>query len=94
MDSEERKKAYLASKSIGEVIAPKLIELVKIRNENAKTLGFSNYYDMMMELTELSTDEIHSLLHRLKEIQTKYLPRLRTTLTQPSEKSLALQKMK
>ena len=59
MDSEERKKAYLASKSIGEVIAPKLIELVKIRNENAKTLGFSNYYDMMLELTELSTDKIH-----------------------------------
>jgi len=41
-DSEERKKAYLASKSIGEVIAPKLIELVKIRNENVKSLGFSN----------------------------------------------------
>lgn len=66
MDSEERKKAYLASKSIGEVIAPKLIELVKIRNENAKTLGFSNYYDMMMELTELSTDEIHSLFAQIK----------------------------
>ncbi|MGB9770260.1 MULTISPECIES: M2 family metallopeptidase [Caldisericum] len=65
-DIEERKKAYLASKSIGGVIAPKLIELIKIRNENAKSLGFSNYYDMMMELQELSTDEIHSLFAKIK----------------------------
>jgi len=66
-DSNERKNAYLASKSIGEVIAPKLIELIKIRNENAKTLGFSNYYDMMMELQELSTDEVHSRFAKIKE---------------------------
>jgi len=65
-DTTERKKAYLASKSIGEVIAPKLIELIKIRNENAKTLGFSNYYDMMMELQELSTDEVHSRFAKIK----------------------------
>jgi len=66
-DSNERKNAYLASKSIGEVIAPKLIELIKIRNENAKALGFLNYYDMMMELQELSTDEVHSRFARIKE---------------------------
>lgn len=66
-DSEERKKAYLASKSIGEVIAPKLIELIKIRNENANTLGFSNYYDMMMELQELSSDKVHSLFFEIKQ---------------------------
>ncbi|BAL81666.1 M2 family metallopeptidase [Caldisericum exile] len=65
-DIEERKKAYLASKSIGEVIAPKLIDLIKIRNENAKSLGFTNYYDMMMELQELSTDEIHTLFAKIK----------------------------
>ena len=66
-DSKLRKDAWIAGKEIGKEIAPKLIELIKIRNENAKTLGFNNYYDMMMELQELSTGEIHSMFRTFKE---------------------------
>jgi oligoendopeptidase F len=66
-DTELRKKAWIAGKEIGKEIAPRLIELVKIRNENAKVLGFSNYYDMMMELQELSTEQIHNMFHTFKE---------------------------
>ncbi len=66
-DSKLRKDAWIAGKEIGEEIAPKLIELIKIRNENAKILGFNNYYDMMMELQELSTEQIHSMFRSFKE---------------------------
>ena len=66
-DSELRRKAWIAGKEIGKEIGPRLIELVKIRNENAKYLGFSNYYDMMMELQELSTEQIHNMFHTFKE---------------------------
>ena len=66
-DTELRKKAWIAGKEIGKEIAPRLIELVKTRNENAKVLGFSNYYDMMMELQELSTEQIHNMFHTFKE---------------------------
>lgn len=66
-DTELRKKAWVAGKEIGKEISPRLIELVKIRNENAKTLGFSNYYDMMMEISEQSTEQIHSMFRAFKE---------------------------
>ncbi|MGB9695294.1 MAG: M2 family metallopeptidase [Caldisericaceae bacterium] len=66
-DSLLRKKAWVAGKEIGQEIAPRLIELIKLRNENAKTLGFNNYYDMMMELSELSTEQIHSMFRDFKE---------------------------
>jgi peptidyl-dipeptidase A len=66
-DTDLRKKAWVAGKEIGKEIAPRLIQLIKIRNENAKTLGFSNYYDMMMELSELSTEQIHSMFRSFKE---------------------------
>jgi oligoendopeptidase F len=66
-DNELRQKAWIAGKEIGKEIAPKLIELIKIRNENAKALGFNNYYDMMMELDELSTEQIHSMFRSFKE---------------------------
>ncbi len=66
-DTDLREKAWIAGKEIGQEIAPRLIELVKIRNENAKTLGFNNYYDMSMELQELTTDQVHSMFRSFKE---------------------------
>ncbi len=66
-DPELRRKAWIAGKEIGKEIAPRLIELVKIRNENAKFLGYNNYYDMMMELQELSTEQVHNMFHSFKE---------------------------
>ena len=66
-DVELRKKAWIAGKEIGKEIAPRLIEVVKLRNENAKILGYDNYYDMMMDLQELSTEQIHNMFHDFKD---------------------------
>lgn len=66
IDSELREKAWNAGKEIGKEVYPRLIELIKIRNENAKILGFNNYYDMMMELQELSTEYIISMFSKFK----------------------------
>jgi oligoendopeptidase F len=66
-DTELRKKAWIAGKEIGKEIAPRLIEVIKLRNENAKFLGYDNYYDMMMDLQELGTEQIHDMFHKFKE---------------------------
>ncbi len=65
-DHELRKKAWIAGKEMGKEIYPRLVELIKLRNENAKFLGFDNYYDMMMELQELSTEQIISMFTEIK----------------------------
>ena len=65
-DSSLRKKAWEASKEIGEVVGPKILELVKIRNKIARGFGYSNYYEMMFELQELNVDRIHSIFKEFK----------------------------
>lgn len=52
---EERKKAWEASKEIGEVLAPQILELVALRNESAKSLGYSDYFQMNLELQEVDS---------------------------------------
>ena len=65
-DSSLRKKAWEASKGIGEVVGPKILELVKIRNKIARGFGYSNYYEMLFELQELDVDRIHGIFKEFK----------------------------
>ncbi|OIJ15739.1 peptidase M3A and M3B thimet/oligopeptidase F [Anaerobacillus arseniciselenatis] len=66
-DLDERKKAWEASKQIGNEVAEKVISLVKIRNEAALKLGFKNHHEMAFKLKELDRDEIFSMFQSLKD---------------------------
>jgi peptidyl-dipeptidase A len=66
-DLELRQRAWEASKQIGAQVAPELIELVRVRNEAARGLGFTNYYSMMLELDELEENELFDLIDRVVE---------------------------
>lgn len=48
-----RRKAWEASKQVGEVLAPQILELVALRNKGAKELGYSDYFQMQLELQEV-----------------------------------------
>jgi peptidyl-dipeptidase A len=61
----ERRRAWEASKQVGAEIAGDLLTLVRLRNESATTLGFTNYYSMMLELDELDEHELFALLDDL-----------------------------
>jgi len=63
--SDERRSAWEASKQVGTEVAADLLALVRLRNEAATTLGFSNYYSMMLELDELDETELFVLLDAL-----------------------------
>lgn len=45
-DEGERRAAWEASKEIGGVVAPRVRELARLRNQAARKLGFSDYYRM------------------------------------------------
>ena len=58
-----RKKAYEANVKAGDVIAEDLVDLVKMRNAYARTKGYDNYFDYMIEDTyEISPDKLDKLL--------------------------------
>jgi peptidyl-dipeptidase A len=91
-DTKLRKKAWIAGKEIGKEIGRRLIELVKIRNENAKILGFSNYYDMLMTTQELSAKEIHKLFHNFKDKTDALFKEMKNEIDKSLAKRFGLKK--
>jgi peptidyl-dipeptidase A len=65
-DPAARRRAWEAAKQIGGEVAPDLIELVRLRNEAARTLGFDNYYTMRLTLDEQDEAELFALLDELE----------------------------
>lgn len=60
-----------ASKQIGLKAAPLLVELVKLRNKGAKSLGYENFYDMRLRLDEIDPEWL-SLIFRDAQEFSKY----------------------
>lgn len=60
-----RKKVYEVSKQIGALLAPTIKELVKLRNEGAKALGFSNFFQMQLELQEVDENVLVQTFEKL-----------------------------
>lgn len=65
-DAAQRRRAWEASKQVGEQVAPDLLALVAMRNENARMLGFPNFYTMMLTLDEVDEDALYALLDRVE----------------------------
>jgi peptidyl-dipeptidase A len=67
-DLARRQAAWEASKQVGQAVAPQLLELVRIRNREARKLGYSDYYAMMFELQELDQKTVFSLFEKLESL--------------------------
>src|SRR5262249_34209256 len=65
-DRALRAEAWEASKQIGAEIEADLLALVRLRNEGARQLGFTNYYSMSLELDELDEGELFALFDELE----------------------------
>lgn len=64
-DSKKREEAWNASKLIGEEVEAKVKTLIKMRNECAKKVGFSNFYTMRLSLQELDEKRLFELVDQL-----------------------------
>ncbi|MDP2926041.1 MAG: M3 family metallopeptidase [Nanoarchaeota archaeon] len=69
--------AWEASKKQGEIIEKDLIELVKLRNNLAKSLGFENYYEMSLELSEQNKNDIIKLFDELDKLTKQPFEKLK-----------------
>ncbi len=64
-DTAERRRAWEAAKQIGAQVVDELLELVRLRNEAARSIGFTDYYAMRLELDELDERGLFDLLDDL-----------------------------
>ncbi|MGQ9819620.1 MAG: M2 family metallopeptidase [Candidatus Kapaibacteriales bacterium] len=67
-NNKELEEVWTAQKKIGELVADDIIKLVKLRNEIAKDLGFKNYHEMSLKLSEQDPQEIEKLFDELDNL--------------------------
>ena len=65
---EKRRKAWEASKQVGQAVAPMVVELVKLRNQAAKKLGFDDYYVMSLATDEQDANDVLQVFDNLKQL--------------------------
>ena len=64
----EQKEVWIAQKKIGPLVSNDIIALVKKRNEIAKDLGFKNYHEMSLTLSEEDPKVISELFDELDNL--------------------------
>lgn len=65
LDSKQRKEVWEASKGVGAAVEKDLLELVRLRNDVAKQLGFSNYAELQLYIAEQEPGAILKLFDDL-----------------------------
>lgn len=64
----KREKAWEASKQVGQAVAPMIVELVKLRNQAAKQLGFDDYYVMALATDEQNANDVIGIFDNLAQL--------------------------
>jgi peptidyl-dipeptidase A len=65
---QKRQKAWEASKQVGQAVAHMVIELVKLRNQAAKKLGFDDYYALSLATDEQDANDVIRVFDNLKQL--------------------------
>ncbi|MVO98825.1 M2 family metallopeptidase [Paenibacillus lutrae] len=65
-DERQRKKIWQASMEVGGQAAPKLIRLVKLRNQIARDHGYPHYFAMKLETQGISPDMLRGVIRQLR----------------------------
>ncbi|MBN2213920.1 MAG: M2 family metallopeptidase [Bacteroidales bacterium] len=67
-DSKILEETWLASKQIGAAVAEDVIALVRLRNEIASDLGYSNFHEMSLRITDQDPEEVMKIFDELDSL--------------------------
>lgn len=79
-DSIKRKRAWLAGKQVGTIVADDVIRLVKMRNQAAQNLKFDNFHTLSLTAVEQDVKELDRIFDELYELTNEPFARLKTDL--------------
>jgi peptidyl-dipeptidase A len=79
-DVVRRRAAWEASKQIGAIVQGRLLELVGMRNREARRLGYRDYYAMSLELQELDEAGLFGTLASLEAATAEPFRRMKADL--------------
>ncbi|MFA4922881.1 MAG: M2 family metallopeptidase [Ignavibacteriaceae bacterium] len=93
-DSKLLEATWSASKVVAEVIHDNFIKLIKLRNEAARELGYKNYHEMSLKLSEQDPLEIENLLNELDGLTKDAFAKLKNDIDEHLAKKFNLPKEK
>ncbi len=79
-DCRKRELAWRASKQVGDVIVENLTQLVKLRNQAARKVGFDNYHTMSIVTGEQDVKELDRIFDELYKLTNKPFLRMKKEL--------------
>ncbi len=79
-DSRKRELAWRASKEVGNVIFDDLIQLVKLRNQAARNVGFDNYHTLSIVTGEQSIEQLDQIFDELDELTAEPFAEMKAEL--------------
>lgn len=91
-DSKLLQQAWEGSKKIGPVVADDIKKLVLLRNEAAKKLGFSNFHEMSLKISEQDPTEISQLFDELDKLTAGTYAKLKNDIDEFLSQKLKVSK--
>lgn len=67
-DPEERRRAWEASKDLGPIVAPQVLEMVEVRNTIAREAGARDYFALDLERSEIDEKFLFGILGRVESL--------------------------
>ena len=79
-DSQKRYEMWDALKQVGEVVAPKVVELAKLRNKAAQALGYKNYWEMTVSFQDFEPAQLIAIFDELDRSTAPYFASMKAKL--------------
>ena len=79
-DAEEHRKAWLASKEVGNVIIDDYLRLVKMQNKAVRQIGYPNFHTYTLAVGEQSVEEVDRIFAELDELTAEPFRKLKAEL--------------
>ncbi|MBW2454504.1 MAG: M2 family metallopeptidase, partial [Deltaproteobacteria bacterium] len=90
IDGKQLHAAWEAQKGVGALVAPKLAELARLRNQVAKQLGFRDYYALRIAENEQDEDMVLRLFDELDELTRDHFTKHKALVDERLAKRLGI----
>lgn len=90
-NTPKRELAWKASKQVGNVIVEDLKNLVRLRNQAARKLGFDNFHTMSIVTGEQSVDELNKIFAQLDKLTAEPFAKMKAEMDEILAKSYGIE---
>ncbi|MDD3586483.1 MAG: M2 family metallopeptidase [Thermoguttaceae bacterium] len=92
-DSKRRFQIWASLKEVGELVAPRLIQLAKLRNEAARELGYTNFWEMSVSFQDYRPETLLAIFQELEILTTPIFKQVKSELDEELKAKFGVDKI-